>query len=239
MQETLEMQVPSQGRRDPLEKDMVTPLQYSCLENPMDRGAWQATLHGVAKNQTWLKWLTTIPPTRKVPQASYSHPSECRQNENHNHTKLTKLITWITILSNSMKLWAMLCRATLDGRVMMGVLTKQSPLEKGEANHFSILTLGTPWTIWKSNKISHWKMNSPGQLVPNMLLEKSRKIAPEGMKRLSQSGNNTQLLMCLVVRVKYHAVKNNMEWEPGVSGPWIKANWKRSNRRRQEWTSTF
>ena len=26
-----------------------TPLQYSCLENPMDRGAWQATVHGVTK----------------------------------------------------------------------------------------------------------------------------------------------------------------------------------------------
>ena len=30
------------------------PLQYSCLENPMDRGAWQATVHGVAKSQIWL-----------------------------------------------------------------------------------------------------------------------------------------------------------------------------------------
>ena len=30
------------------------PLQYSCLGNPMDRGAWWATVHGVAKNQTWL-----------------------------------------------------------------------------------------------------------------------------------------------------------------------------------------
>ena len=28
------------------------PLQYSCLENPMDRGAWWATVHGVAKTQT-------------------------------------------------------------------------------------------------------------------------------------------------------------------------------------------
>ena len=27
------------------------PLQYSCLENPMERGSWQATVHGVAKNQ--------------------------------------------------------------------------------------------------------------------------------------------------------------------------------------------
>ena len=31
-----------------------TPLQYSCLENPMDRGAWQATVHGVAKSWTRL-----------------------------------------------------------------------------------------------------------------------------------------------------------------------------------------
>ena len=30
------------------------PLQYSCLGNPMDRGAWQATVHGVAKSQTQL-----------------------------------------------------------------------------------------------------------------------------------------------------------------------------------------
>ena len=28
------------------------PLQYSCLENPMDRGVWRATVHGVAKSQT-------------------------------------------------------------------------------------------------------------------------------------------------------------------------------------------
>ena len=30
------------------------PLEYSCLENPMDRGAWQATVHGVSKSQTRL-----------------------------------------------------------------------------------------------------------------------------------------------------------------------------------------
>ena len=33
------------------------PLQYSCLKNPMGRGAWQATVHRVAKSQTWLKQL--------------------------------------------------------------------------------------------------------------------------------------------------------------------------------------
>ena len=30
----------------------ANPLQYSCLENPMDRGAWQATVHGVRKSWT-------------------------------------------------------------------------------------------------------------------------------------------------------------------------------------------
>ena len=33
------------------------PLQYSCLENPMDRGAWRAIVHGVTKSQTQLKQL--------------------------------------------------------------------------------------------------------------------------------------------------------------------------------------
>ena len=34
------------------------PLQYSCLENPMDRGAWQATVRGVAKSRTRLRGFT-------------------------------------------------------------------------------------------------------------------------------------------------------------------------------------
>ena len=34
------------------------PLQYSCLENPMDRQAWRATVHGVTKSQTQLKQLS-------------------------------------------------------------------------------------------------------------------------------------------------------------------------------------
>ena len=34
-------------------KGTGNPLQYSCLENPMDRGTWQATVHGVAKS--WIR----------------------------------------------------------------------------------------------------------------------------------------------------------------------------------------
>ena len=36
------------------------PLQYSCLENSMDRGAWWATVHRVTQSQTWLKQLSTF-----------------------------------------------------------------------------------------------------------------------------------------------------------------------------------
>ena len=34
------------------------PLQYSCLENPMDRGTWQAVVHRITKSQTQPKWLS-------------------------------------------------------------------------------------------------------------------------------------------------------------------------------------
>ena len=43
--------IPGLGR--PSGKKHGNPLQYSCLENPMDRGALWATAHGVAKSQTW------------------------------------------------------------------------------------------------------------------------------------------------------------------------------------------
>ena len=53
----------------------------------------------------------------------------------------------------------------------------------------------------------------------NTLLEKSGDIAPEGMKRLSQSGNNAQLWMCLVAKAKSDAGKNNIVYESRRLGP--------------------
>ena len=38
-------------RKSPWRKKWNHPLQYPCLENPMDRGPWRATVYGVAKNQ--------------------------------------------------------------------------------------------------------------------------------------------------------------------------------------------
>ena len=107
-----------------------------------------------------------------------------------------------------MKRWAMLCVEPPKMDVSwLTVLTKRGPLEKGMANHFNILALRTPWTVWQSKKIWYWKMNSPGWNVPNTLLEKSGEIAPERMKRWSQSKNNTQFYMWLEMEVKFNAIK--------------------------------
>jgi len=47
----------SESGRSPGEEN-GNPLQYSCLENSMDRGAWRATVHRIAKSWTQLKQLT-------------------------------------------------------------------------------------------------------------------------------------------------------------------------------------
>ena len=55
------------------------PLQYSCLENPMDRGAWWGIVHGVAKSQTQLKQFST-----------HAH-TMCRERDRGEHASSTLL----------------------------------------------------------------------------------------------------------------------------------------------------
>ena len=52
-----------------------TPLQYSCLENPMDRGAWWATVHGVGKSRTWLSDFTFTFHFRALEKEMATHSS--------------------------------------------------------------------------------------------------------------------------------------------------------------------
>ena len=53
-----ETRVRALGQEDSPGGGHGTPLQYSCLENPMDRGAWWAAVHGVAKSRTQLSDFT-------------------------------------------------------------------------------------------------------------------------------------------------------------------------------------
>ena len=57
-----ETQVQSLGWNDLLEKGMAIPFQYSCLGNPLDRGAWRAVVHGVENDWTQLSdWHFLLP----------------------------------------------------------------------------------------------------------------------------------------------------------------------------------
>ena len=75
------------------------PLQYSCLENPMDRGAWRATVHRIAKSWTQLKWLSTYAVEQRVSMSSTTstlvlnqvmeaepHDREPGSTHTHSHT---------------------------------------------------------------------------------------------------------------------------------------------------------
>ena len=61
--------------RDPLRQGHGNPLQYSCLENPMDRGAWQATVHRIARVEHDL--ATKPPPPRPKSKAVSPACLEC------------------------------------------------------------------------------------------------------------------------------------------------------------------
>ena len=80
--------------------------------------------------------------------------------------------------------------------------------EEGNGKPLQSSCLENPTNGIKRRKDMTLKDELPRLVVPNMLLEKSREIAPEGMKRLSQKGNNAPLWMSLVVKVKSDAVKN-------------------------------
>ena len=72
-----EMRVQSLGWEDPLEKENGNPLQYSCLENPMDRGVWQATVHRVAQSWDMTERLSTHTPLKEFGQVFKDRCSQC------------------------------------------------------------------------------------------------------------------------------------------------------------------
>ena len=90
-----------------------------------------------------------VPSIRKLLRAPYPYPSEGRQNGNHNYRKLTKLITWITALSNSVKLWARLFRATQDRWVMVKSSDKMWSTGEGNGKPLQYSCLENPMNSMK------------------------------------------------------------------------------------------
>ena len=115
--------------------------------------------------ENWIKGLLnmalpirtrpSLPCSQSLPSGSFHkplYPSEGRQNENHNHGKLIKLITWTTGLSNSMTPWAMPRRATQDGWVMLESSDKMWSTGEGNGKPLQYACLENPMNSVKRQK---------------------------------------------------------------------------------------
>ena len=74
-------------------------LQYSCLENPMDRGAWRATVHGVAKSRARLSDWHTHPhwePKMRAPCRDAAHRDQTRRVGRHQDPLALLYLKWMT-----------------------------------------------------------------------------------------------------------------------------------------------
>ena len=88
-------------------------LQYSCLENPMDRGAWRATVHRVAKSGTWLK-----------PLSMHTH------THTHSHSWTSSLLFFLSFLGRQVTIYLseMICKHNLFKKQRTGVLQLKTNL---------------------------------------------------------------------------------------------------------------
>ena len=109
-----------------------TPLQYSCLENPMDGGAWWAAVHGVAKSQTQLSDFTFT---------FHFHALE-KEMATHSST-LTWKIPWTEEPSRLQSMGSL--RVRQDSATSLSIFTFIH-LEKEMAAHSSVLAWRIPGT---------------------------------------------------------------------------------------------
>ena len=74
------------------------PLQYSCLEKPMDRGAWWTTIHRVTKSWTRLKQLSTLASFEKDTTTQENKTLPFRKQKNEKPTLVILKSCWINVL---------------------------------------------------------------------------------------------------------------------------------------------
>ena len=162
--------------------------------------------HSPTLQQKFIKNLLRLaPPIRTRPsfphqslpsgsfRKSHLYSSESRQNEHHNHRKLTKLITWTIALSNSMKLWAMPSRATQDGWVMVESSDRMWSTGEGNDKPFQHSFLENPMNSMKRQKDRAVKDEPPMLVNAQYATREEWRNNARKMKRWSQSENNTQL----------------------------------------------
>ena len=112
-----------------------TPLQYSCLENPMDGGAWWAAVHGVSKCWTWLSDFTFTFHFHALEKEMATHSSvlawripgteePCRLPSMGSQSR-----TWLKWLSSNSTPMCIPCKILSSG-VWVGLISSDKPFEK-------------------------------------------------------------------------------------------------------------
>ena len=119
--------------------DLLTPLQYSCLENPTDGGGWWAAVHGVAKRWTRLSDFTFTFTLWWVYVQFDERPTNCSPECTiiYSQSNIKSLVAqWVKNTA--------IMQETQEMRVRP--LGQEDPLEKGMATHSSILAWRILWT---------------------------------------------------------------------------------------------
>ena len=149
------------------------------------------------------------------------------------------MITWTTALSNSMKLWAMACRATHDGGVIVGSSDKMWPIGEGNGKPLQYPCLENPMNSMKRQKDRTLKDELPRSVGTQYATgvqwrNKSRKNEETEPKQkqhplVDMTGDGS--------KVQCHKEQYCIgTWNVGST---VTVNWMWSNRRLQEWTLTF
>ena len=102
------------------------------------------------------------------------------------------------------------CGVTQDGRVKVEKSDRIWSTGEGNGKSLQYSCLENPMNTMTRQSDRILKGELPGSVVPNMLLEISGEITPERMKGWSQSKNNTQLWMRLVIEARSDAIKSNI-----------------------------
>ena len=144
------------------------PLQPTCLENPMDRGTWQATVHGVSKSQTWLKSCTH--------KHTYSYT--------HTHTHHMLGGDLIASLGTG---WG---RA--ENTAFIPQFHLPSPTSHCQAHSYLLQTLKPLWLISPDSACCHEQKELHQEM--ECILLTSRSTSSENLKWLGQHGIETPQL---------------------------------------------
>ena len=145
MQETSETQIQSLGQKDPLEKGMAT-LQYSCLENTMDKGTWQ--LQSILPHRDEHNWSNLAHMHSHI---AFYAPS----NKFHSLNLSTTCKPFLHVVGSYQYRWAL---TILGLEVLTLWAVKNLPITftvNPSPLRFYIHEFNQPWILWYTHSVKH------------------------------------------------------------------------------------